>query len=28
MPLWMPGSACLQESDMTVSWEALPETDK
>jgi hypothetical protein len=19
MPLWMPGSACLQESDMTVS---------
>ena len=26
--LWMPSSACWQEHDMAVSWEALPEPDK
>jgi hypothetical protein len=25
--LWMPKSACWQEPDITVSWEALPEPD-
>jgi hypothetical protein len=26
--LWMHRSACWQEPDITVSWEALPEPDK
>ena len=26
--IWMPTSACRQEPDITVSWEALPEPDK
>jgi hypothetical protein len=26
--LWMPTSACRQESDIAVSWEVLQEPDK
>jgi hypothetical protein len=26
--LWIPTSACWQESDIAVSWEALPVPDK
>jgi hypothetical protein len=26
--LWMPTSACWQEPDIAVTWEALPEPDK
>jgi hypothetical protein len=26
--VWMPRSACWQEPDIAVSWEALPESDK